>query len=172
MNGAAFTAFLVRRSSAGAPQCPFPAPRRGVEVRPPCGGAGRAVEYWSRYTHRVAISKQRLLSFEQRPVRFRWRHSAPGNQQRLMTLELDEFLRRFLLPAHSLLRLLDELETWRFVALVPPADRSRLAHDRACRFRTRSQRLGLSSLWRPLAPRRTLYRSPAAYSHPAPLAAA
>ena len=68
-----------------------------VEVRPPFGGSGRALEYLSRYTHRVAISNQRLVSFEQGQVRFRWRHSAHGNQQRLMTLELDEFLRRFLL---------------------------------------------------------------------------
>jgi hypothetical protein len=68
-----------------------------VEVRPPFGGAGKALEYLSRYTHRVAISNQRLVSFEQGRVTFRWRDSAHGNQQRLMTLELYEFLRRFLL---------------------------------------------------------------------------
>ena len=68
-----------------------------VEVRPPFAGAGRALEYLSRYTHRVAISNQRLVSCEQDQVTFRWRDSAHGNQQRLMTLELDEFLRRFLL---------------------------------------------------------------------------
>ena len=68
-----------------------------VEVRPPFGGAGRALQYLSRYTHRVAISNQRLVSFEHNQVTFRWRDSAHGNQQRLMTLALDEFLRRFLL---------------------------------------------------------------------------
>ena len=68
-----------------------------VEARPPFGGAGKALEYLSRYTHRVAISNQRLVSFEQGQVTFRWRDSAHGNQQRLMTLELHEFLRRFLL---------------------------------------------------------------------------
>ena len=68
-----------------------------VEVRPPFGGAGQALEYLSRYTHRVAISNQRLVSFEQGRVTFRWRDSAHGNRQRLMTLELDEFLRRLLL---------------------------------------------------------------------------
>ena len=68
-----------------------------VEVRPPFGGAGKALEYLSRYTHRVAISNQRLVSFEQGRVTFRWRDSAHGNQQRLLTLELCEFLRRFLL---------------------------------------------------------------------------
>ena len=68
-----------------------------AEVRPPFGGAGKALEYLSRYTHRVAISNQRLVSFEQGRVTFRWRDSAHGNQQRLLTLELCEFLRRFLL---------------------------------------------------------------------------
>ena len=68
-----------------------------VEVRPPFGGPGKALEYLSRYTHRVAISNQRLVSFEQGQVTFRWRDSANGNQQRLLTLELYEFLRRFLL---------------------------------------------------------------------------
>ncbi len=68
-----------------------------VEVRPPFGGSGRALQYLSRYTHRVAISNQRLVSFEQDQVTFRRRDSAHGNQQRLLTLDLDEFLRRFLL---------------------------------------------------------------------------
>lgn len=68
-----------------------------VEVRPPFGGPGKALEYLSRYTHRVAISNQRLVSFEQGRVTFRWRDSAHGNQRRLLTLALDEFLRRFLL---------------------------------------------------------------------------
>ncbi len=68
-----------------------------VELRPPFGGPGKALEYLSRYTHRVAISNQRLVSFTQGQVTFRWRDSAHGNQQRLMTLDLYEFLRRFLL---------------------------------------------------------------------------
>ena len=68
-----------------------------VEVRPPFGGPGQALRYLSRYTHRVAISNQRLVSFEQGQVTFRWRDSAHGDQQRLMSLDLDEFLRRFLL---------------------------------------------------------------------------
>ena len=68
-----------------------------VDLRPPFGGPGKALEYLSRYTHRVAISNQRLVSFEQGQVTFRWRDSAHGNQQRLMTLDLYEFLRRFLL---------------------------------------------------------------------------
>jgi hypothetical protein len=51
----------------------------------------------SRYTHRVAISNHRLVSFQDGQVTFRWRDSAHNNEQKLMTLSLDEFLRRFLL---------------------------------------------------------------------------
>ena len=51
----------------------------------------------SRYTHRVAISNHRLVSYQDGQVTFRWRDSAHGNQQKLMTLAVDEFLRRFLL---------------------------------------------------------------------------
>jgi hypothetical protein len=49
------------------------------------------------YTHRVAISNHRLVSFDDGQVTFRWRDSAHNNEQKLMTLSLDEFLRRFLL---------------------------------------------------------------------------
>ena len=68
-----------------------------VEVRPPFGGPEQALLYLSRYTHRVAISNHRLVSFENGKVTLRWRDSAHGNQQKLLTLRLDEFLRRFLL---------------------------------------------------------------------------
>jgi len=50
-----------------------------------------------RYTHRVAISNHRLVSLANEQVTFRWRDSAHNNEQKLMTLALDEFLRRFLL---------------------------------------------------------------------------
>jgi putative transposase len=55
------------------------------------------LRYLGRYTHRVAISNHRLVSFADQKVTFRWRDSAHNNEQRLLTLSLDEFLRRFLL---------------------------------------------------------------------------
>jgi len=55
------------------------------------------LRYLGRYTHRVAISNHRLVSFANGQVTFRWRDSAHHNEQKLMTLSLDEFLRRFLL---------------------------------------------------------------------------
>jgi hypothetical protein len=47
--------------------------------------------------HRLAISNSRLVALANGHVTFRWRDSAHGNQKRLMTLPVDEFLRRFLL---------------------------------------------------------------------------
>jgi len=55
------------------------------------------LNYLGRYTHRVAISNHRLVSFEDGQVTFRWRDSAHNNEQKLMALSLDEFLPRFLL---------------------------------------------------------------------------
>ena len=72
--------------------------RNGVVYwKPPFGGPEQVLRYLGRYTHRVAISNHRLVSFADGQVTFRWRDSAHGNQQRLMTLAVDEFLRRFLL---------------------------------------------------------------------------
>ena len=55
--------------------------------------------YLSRYTHRVAISNQRLLAFDERGVTFRWKdYRATGKtRHKTMTLAADEFMRRFLL---------------------------------------------------------------------------
>ena len=55
------------------------------------------LRYLGAYTHRVAISNSRLVALSDGNVAFRWRDSAHGNKKRLMTLTVDEFLRRFLL---------------------------------------------------------------------------
>jgi hypothetical protein len=55
------------------------------------------LRYLGRYTHRVAISNHRLVSFTDGQVTFRWRDSAHHNEQKLLTLPLNEFLHRFLL---------------------------------------------------------------------------
>jgi hypothetical protein len=68
-----------------------------VYAKPPFGGPQYVLQYLGRYTHRVAISNHRLVSFVDGQVTFRWRDSAHDNEQKLMTLSLDEFLRRFLL---------------------------------------------------------------------------
>jgi hypothetical protein len=68
-----------------------------VYSKRPFGGPEYVLQYLGRYTHRVAISNHRLLSFADGKVTFRWRDSAHNNEQKLLTLPLDEFLRRFLL---------------------------------------------------------------------------
>ena len=68
-----------------------------VYLKRPFGGPEYVVHYLGRYTHRVAISNHRLVSFSDGQVTFRWRDSAHHHEQKLLTLSLDEFLRRFLL---------------------------------------------------------------------------
>jgi hypothetical protein len=68
-----------------------------VYLKRPFGGPQYVLQYLGRYTHRVAISNHRLVSFADGQVTFRWRDSADHNQQKLLPLPLDEFLRRFLL---------------------------------------------------------------------------
>lgn len=68
-----------------------------VYSKPPFQGAQHALRYLGQYTHRVAISNHRLVALADGMVTFRWRDSAHYNQQRLLTLSVEEFLRRFLL---------------------------------------------------------------------------
>jgi hypothetical protein len=68
-----------------------------VYCKRPFGGPEHVVRYLGAYTHRVAISNRRLVSLADGQVTFRWRDTAHKNKKRLMSLALDEFLRRFLL---------------------------------------------------------------------------
>src|SRR5712664_1818211 len=68
-----------------------------VYLKLPFGGPEYVLQSLGRYTHRVAISNHRLVSFADGQVTFRWRDSAHHNEQKLLPLSLDEFLCRFLL---------------------------------------------------------------------------
>ena len=68
-----------------------------VYAKRPFGSPEHALRYLGAYTHRVAISNRRLIALEDGKITFRWRDSAHGNKKKLMTLPVDEFLRRFLL---------------------------------------------------------------------------
>jgi hypothetical protein len=68
-----------------------------VYCKPPFKNGGRVVEYLGRYTHRVAISNNRILKFENGTVAFKWRDYRDGNKQKQMSLDADEFIRRFLI---------------------------------------------------------------------------
>jgi len=70
-----------------------------VYAKRPFAGPDAVLEYLSRYTHRVAISNQRLVALDERGVTFRWKdYRAKGRTRyKVMTLETGEFMRRFLL---------------------------------------------------------------------------
>ena len=70
-----------------------------VYAKRPFAGPAAVLAYLSRYTHRVAISNQRLLALDERGVTFRWKdYRAKGKtRHKTMTLGADEFMRRFLL---------------------------------------------------------------------------
>jgi hypothetical protein len=73
-----------------------------VYAKPPFGGPEHVLHYLARYTHRVAISNQRIVNFADGKVTFRWKDYAHKSKKRLMTITAEEFLRRFLL--HTLPR--------------------------------------------------------------------
>ncbi len=70
-----------------------------VYAKRPFAGPQAVLAYLSRYTHRVAISNSRLLAMDERGVTFRWKdYRAKGaTRHKTMTLDADEFMRRFLL---------------------------------------------------------------------------
>jgi Putative transposase len=78
-----------------------------VYAKPPFAGPEQVLAYVARYTHRVAISNNRLLDIDYGKVRFHWKDYRNGNRQKTMTLAPtgqarglkahDEFIRRFLL---------------------------------------------------------------------------
>jgi hypothetical protein len=97
-----------------------------VYAKQPFGGPNHVLNYLARYTHRVAISNHRLVALSDGKVTFRWKDYAHGSQQKLMTLSLDEFLRRFLL--HALPRGFVRIRFFGFMA-----NRRRAASLAACR---------------------------------------
>jgi hypothetical protein len=68
-----------------------------VYAKKPFAGPQQVLDYVGRYTHRVAISNNRILNIEDGLVTFRYKDYRDGSQQRTMTLAADEFIRRFLL---------------------------------------------------------------------------
>ena len=67
-----------------------------VYSKPPFGGPKQVLKYLARYTHRVAISDQRILGIADGKVTFQYKDYRGGGIERTMTLEGPEFLRRFL----------------------------------------------------------------------------
>jgi hypothetical protein len=66
-----------------------------VYAKRPFGGPAQVLKYLARYTHRVAISNHRLVKLENGRVTFRYKDYADARDDKLMTLDALEFLRRF-----------------------------------------------------------------------------
>jgi hypothetical protein len=68
-----------------------------VYAKRPFAGPAQVLEYLGRYTHRVALSNDRLLGLDHGIVRFRWKDYADHDRVKVMALDAEEFIRRFLL---------------------------------------------------------------------------
>lgn len=68
-----------------------------VYCKPPFNGIDGVLQYLSRYTHRIAISNERIIKSGDGRITFKWRDYSDGNRNKVMTLDADEFIRRFLL---------------------------------------------------------------------------
>jgi len=77
------------------------APVRKIEwnvyTKEPFAGPQQVLDYLGRYTHRVAISNNRLLDIENGIVRFRWKDYRNKKHKKTMPLTAEEFIRRFLM---------------------------------------------------------------------------
>jgi len=76
---------------------PFRAAEWFVYAKPPFAGPQQVLDYVGRYTHRIAISNNRLLSVDDDKIHFRWKDYRNGNHVGTMALTAEEFIRRFLL---------------------------------------------------------------------------
>jgi hypothetical protein len=85
-----------------------------VYAKPSFGGPVQVLKYLARYTHRVAISNQRLVALSEGKVTFRWKDYDDDNAVKEMTLDVREFTRRFLL--HTLPRGFVRIRHYGFLA--------------------------------------------------------
>jgi Putative transposase/Transposase zinc-binding domain len=68
-----------------------------VYAKRPFAGPEQVLQYLGRYTHRIALTNSRLVSLDDRTVRFRYKDYAAGNRRKIMALDAHEFIRRYLL---------------------------------------------------------------------------
>ena len=104
-----------------------------VYAKRPFASPETVLAYLGRYTHRTAISNHRILAVEQGNVTFSHRDGRHSGQQKTMTLDADEFIRRFLL--HVLPSGLMRIRHFGILA-----NRSKAVHLANCRHRNRRPR--------------------------------
>lgn len=85
-----------------------------VYSKPPFAGPEQVLRYLGRYTHRIAISNERLVCLQNDQVSFRWKDRSDGDRKKVMTLDALEFLRRFLM--HVLPRGMVRIRHYGFLA--------------------------------------------------------
>jgi hypothetical protein len=68
-----------------------------VYAKAPFAGPQQVLNYVGRYTHRVAISNDRLIDMENGQVRFHWKDYRHHDRHKIMILPAEEFIRRFLI---------------------------------------------------------------------------
>ena len=68
-----------------------------VYSKRPFAGPEQVLDYLGRYTHRVAISNNRILNVSETTVTFKWRDRKDNNKERIMSIDTLKFMRRFLL---------------------------------------------------------------------------
>ena len=67
-----------------------------IYAKPPYTGPDRVIRYFGRYTHRVAISNDRLLNIDNNTITFQYRDYKDNSQMKTMTLSANSFIQRFL----------------------------------------------------------------------------
>ena len=97
-----------------------------VYAKHPFGGPQQVLDYLGRYTHRVAISNHRLSSLEDARVTFSWKDYRDGDKTKAMTLDAQEFIKRFLIHV-----LPDGFQKIRYFGFM--ANRRRAANLALCR---------------------------------------
>lgn len=80
---------IFKKRLYGKDWCPY--------IKETFNGFGNAIEYLGRYTHRIAISNNRILSVTETEVTFSARGKKSGDPKRQVTLSHEEFIRRFLM---------------------------------------------------------------------------
>jgi len=68
-----------------------------VYAKAPMGGPAQVLKYLGRYTHRIAISNRRILAIADGKVTFSYKDRQKNDQGKVLTLSVEEFVRRFML---------------------------------------------------------------------------
>ena len=102
--------------------------RWNVYAKAPFGGPAQVAEYLGRYTHKIAITKHRIVSMDKNTITFRYKDYGDGNKTKRMTLLKTEFIRRF--EQHILPKRFTKIRHYGF--LQNHGKQERLAKIRTC----------------------------------------